>query len=90
MNYLYDFYQCIMLSNRKKEKNLDSIEIYKKTMNLEKFDEIKECSWLGCGLDLNKEDESIIMAKIRNKYYIPSPRFWVVCIIIASIQESCR
>ena len=70
MNYLYDFYQCIMLSNRKKEKNLDSIEIYKKTMNLEKFDEIKECSWLGCGLDLNKEDESIIMAKIRNKYYI--------------------
>lgn len=70
MNWIYETVKCIFVYDRKD----DSILKQPKTkeivpLNDENFKLIKECSWLGCGLEFYHKRPIFKKAKMGKRYY---------------------
>jgi hypothetical protein len=70
MNWIFETIKCIFVSNR---KDIDIIKPPKCKENIplndDNFKLIKECSWLGCGLEFYDKRPIFKKAKLCKKYY---------------------
>ena len=71
MSWLFEMAKCIFINDRKCDDNTTPLKPLKNTpLNDENFKLIKECSWLGCGLEINDKRPIYKKARIGKKYYV--------------------
>ena len=70
MNWIYETIKCIFVYDRKSNE-FEKIQKCKENipLNDENFKLIKECSWLGCGLEFYEKRPIFKKAKMGKKYY---------------------
>ena len=70
MNWIYETIKCIFVYDRKSNEFEKPSKCKENIpLNDENFKLIKECSWLGCGLEFYEKRPIFKKAKMGKKYY---------------------
>lgn len=71
MNWIYDIAKCLFTYDRKNDSNNANPSKSKELipLNDDNFKLIKECSWLGCGLEFYDRRPIFKKAKMGKRYY---------------------
>ena len=70
MNWVYESVKCILGYDRKYDNNIIRRQSKENIpLNDENFKLIKECSWMGCGLEFYDKRPIFMKAKLSKRYY---------------------